>query len=380
MVARIIGFSIPIQIVPRVSLSDKAMISDTYATSHSSSILEIAPVILSAVWKGAKSTQEGPLYEIAISRLEKREWSLPQILHKGTQEIWSPVFAKLSSGELWVFHREGDTPRAAKGFLQRSLDGGLTWSEREPLPDGILGPTKSKPLVRKDGALVCGSSVEIGEPGTNGASTALYINIYDGKTWTSRGPLSIRGQPFGAIEPALFLDKEGNIRLVCRDRAWKNKEIGWIYTSVSRDGGNSWEPLKATTLPNPDSGIDVVDLGNGKALLFFNDSHKERKALTAALTADGGLSWERVLVLEKGDAQFPSAARAFDGLVHVTYASNGLHHALHYRPFKTLDSDRDACDKVSDHKTPYRTKSFSHLECSCTTSAESQQFLPGLIE
>ncbi|MBS0616495.1 MAG: exo-alpha-sialidase [Verrucomicrobia bacterium] len=309
----------------KLILSEPTVVSSVWTRANSSSILEIEKNKIGAVWKASKVQGESKAFEISISMYEK-DWSLPKYLVTSTTELWSPVFAKLPSGELGIFYREGNTPRSAKGFLLRSSDNGHSWSKPEALPNGILGPTKSKPLLRSDNVLLCGSSKEIGEPEKDDPKTLrteLYINEFDGKIWKNHGPLTIPNQPFGAIEPALFHDKEGNIRLVCRDRAYKLEQMGWIYTSISRDGGVTWDPLQKTTLPNPDCGIDCLGLGRGKALLFYNDSHTERNALTMALTVDGGHSWKNILILEKDEGQFPSAMLDSKGMVHVTYAKQG---------------------------------------------------------
>lgn len=300
--------------------SDAPIVSDVWATANSSSILAVPGGNLSVVWKQTRTVEEQAISEICISRLENGDWTLPQVVQKRHETtLWSPVFAQGPSGLLWLFHREGKTPRTAMGYLQESKDGGVHWSERKALPEGILGPTKCKPLALKDGTLVCGSSVETGEPGEQGAATALCINIFDGKKWSKH---EVAGKPFGPIEPTL-LRGPNCIRLLCRDRSPRIQQTGWILTSLSRDGGKTWDPLQPTDLPNPDSGIDTLELGEGKALLFFNDSHTERDNLTIAMTLDGGASWKCVCLLEKGNGQFPSATLSPDGLVHVSYARDG---------------------------------------------------------
>ncbi|HBY60784.1 MAG TPA: neuraminidase (sialidase), partial [Solibacterales bacterium] len=39
-------------------------------------------------------------------------------------------------------------------------DGGKTWSAREHLPAGVLGPIRNKPLLLDDGTILSGTSVE----------------------------------------------------------------------------------------------------------------------------------------------------------------------------------------------------------------------------
>lgn len=106
--------------------------------------------------------------------------------------------------------------------------------------------------------------------------------------------------------------------MLCRDRANKIGEKGFVWMACSKDNGLQWSEFQQTLLPNPDSGIDVVDLKNGKIVLFYNHSHTDRHPLHMALSLDGGDHWsEPTLVDEEGE--FPSAILGSDGMIYVTY-------------------------------------------------------------
>ena len=190
------------------------------------------------------------------------------------------------------------------------------------LPAGITGPTKNKPLVTGEGTLICPASVCVGEPTDLFKATACWIEISEdgGVHWKKVGPLEVSDRKFGAIEPALFQDGAGHLRMLCRDRAHKVGGVGFIWESISEDGGLHWSELRQTELSNPDSGLDVADLGEGKIVLFYNHSHTDRFPLHMALSVDGGDHWSEPLVLAEV-GEFPAAIVTADGLVHVTYAA-----------------------------------------------------------
>jgi alpha-L-rhamnosidase len=78
--------------------------------------------------------------------------------------------------------------------------------------------------------------------------------------------------------------------------------------------------MKATTLPNPNSGIDAVSLRDGRALLVYNHTERSRSPLNVAVSTDGK-AWKAALTLEEqpGEYSYPAVIQTSDGLVHVTY-------------------------------------------------------------
>ncbi|MDE6685181.1 MAG: exo-alpha-sialidase, partial [Duncaniella sp.] len=91
---------------------------------------------------------------------------------------WNPVLFRVPyTGELLLFYKIGLNVGDWTGWLTRSTDGGVTWSDREPLPEGILGPIKNKPELI-DGRLLCPSSRE----GKGWRAVMEYTDDM-GKTW-----------------------------------------------------------------------------------------------------------------------------------------------------------------------------------------------------
>ena len=93
-----------------------------------------------------------------------------------------------------------------------------------------------------------------------------------------------------------------------------------IAESWSRDAGHTWSPLAATKLPNPNSGIDAVQLKDGRSLLVYNPTTDERTPLVVAVSK-GGHAWNNALTLESdpGEYSYPAVFQSSDGLIHVTY-------------------------------------------------------------
>lgn len=293
---------------------------------HRSCILETSGTLCAAFkggsGKGCANITMKENVGIWLSFYNEGSWSTPsQIVESKDSVCWGPVLAELQ-GELLLFYRIGKDPRHSLSFLKRSKDEGKTWGDAEMLPAGIVGPTNSKPLFDSLQNMICGSSVEIGEPEDFFKATACYIEIYSPLTglFSKYGPLEIPGKRFGCIEPSLFWTQEGTLKMLCRDRSQRIKKEGWIWSAESSDQGKTWTTLEKTDLPNPDSGVEVLSLGKGQHLLFYNHSPTNRFPLTLALSQDDGKSWDKVFDLEQESGEFPSAVLDTEGNIHVIYA------------------------------------------------------------
>ena len=287
----------------------------SFAAAHASTIAETADGLVAAWFAG---TREGHGdVGIWVARREGGGWLEPVEVADGRMTLrrrypcWNPVLFQPRHGPLLLFYKVGPSPSRWWGMLITSEDGGRSWSEPRRLPASILGPIKNKPIQLDDGRLLCPSSDEQGR-------RRIHLEWADenATTWR-RGPALNDGRSFAAIQPCLLAHADGRLQMLCRTRQ------GAVGQCWSQDGGDSWTPLTATELPNPDSGIDAVSLSSGQALLVYNHSHTARTPLNIAITGDGR-RWSALAVLEDepGEFSYPALIQGRDGTAHVTYTWN----------------------------------------------------------
>lgn len=294
---------------------------------HASTV-EVSNGTVVASWFGGTKEKNRDV-GIWMSRNTNGTWSTPIEIATGLQEdgtrypSWNPVLFKPKGRPLHLFYKVGPSPQEWWGLYMTSEDDGKTWSEPIRLPEGILGPIKNQPVQLEDGSILSPSSNE-----TPSGEWTIHIeqSTDNSQTWTSSGPLNDPGK-FGAIQPVVLNYGKGKLQLLSRT---KNEVIAQNW---SEDGGKTWGKMTATSLPNPNSGIDGVTLKDGRQLLVYNPTEKnwgDRVPLSIALSADGR-NWERVLDLEplrkstdkEGEEySYPTVIQAEDGKVHLVYTWN----------------------------------------------------------
>jgi len=288
---------------------------------HASTLAQTSRGLVAAWFGGTK--EKNPDVGIWSSYHDGKRWSSPRQWADGLQHknlrypCWNPVLYQPEANEpLMLFFKVGPNPREWWGELMLSYDRGRSFQPAQRLPEGIDGPVRSKPIRLKDGTLLCPSSTEHDDEWR-----FHFEKLNDGK-WSRFEP---QQQLFQVIQPTLLTHPGRRIQALYRSKH------GAIITNESKDGGESWSPLKKLGLPNNNSGIEALTLANGRHLLLYNhlggqgnNGWGKRHAIHLAVS-DDGIVWKALAVIEKakeGEFSYPAMIQTKDGLVHMTYTWN----------------------------------------------------------
>lgn len=264
-----------------------------------------------------------------IKQRVKNKFTVPESeLYR--KACYNPVLFEMPNGELLLFFKIGKFVQDWTGWLVRSYDGGKTWTDREALPQGFLGPIKNKPELIGN-RLICPSSTEKG-------GWRIHFEIYDltTKEWKRVGPIDTEqkirtadmlkkdAKPtfIGCIQPSILKLADGRLQVLCRS------QNGKVATSFSSDNGDSWTKVTLLDVPNNQSGLDAVTLRDGRHALIYNNIATKpgeetgpRTPLSIALS-DDGTHWHHALTLEDskiGEYSYPAIIQGKDGNLHCIY-------------------------------------------------------------
>ena len=211
---------------------------------------------LMAAWFGG--TSEGsPDVSIWTSVRNNNGWTQPVKTADGVQQdgkqfaCWNPVLFKAKDGTLYLHYKVGPNPREWWAMYKTSADDGNTWSAAEPLPEGFLGPIKNKPFQLADGNIQYPSSIESKDE----QHWTIHMEQSD-EMLTHWQKTNIDCDTFQAIQPTILSYPGHKLQLLARSKQ------NIIAQSWSYDNGHTWTRLSKTNLPNPNSGIDGLQLNN----------------------------------------------------------------------------------------------------------------------
>jgi predicted neuraminidase len=199
--------------------------------------------------------------------------------------------------------------------VKQSLDGGQTWTPSQRL--GLSPFFNVSELVKNNAQPLTddGWAVPIYHEAFGKFPEVLWLHPRASRVEAAKS------RAFGgrsAFQPALVALAPRRALLLCRAAG----NVPKIYTTLTSDAGRHWTAPRLSGLPNPNSGLDALRLGDGRLLLAFNDTVSGRENLRLALSSDEGVTWRRVRTLaEEPGAEFsyPFLLQTSDGRVHVTF-------------------------------------------------------------
>jgi predicted neuraminidase len=296
---------------------------------HVSSIAVAGQNKLICTWyAGSKEAAGDVAIFSAFFQEDTGKWTAPQILmdpRKSSQELrrWvrkvgNAVVINDRRGGLWLFYSSmlGGWSTTSLNYI-KSKDGGKTWSASQKL---ILSPffnltnnVKNQGLSLSRGAYLLPVYHEF----LHKFSQVVLLrpekaNLrYEVRRMTNAGK---------AIQPAIISVGGNNLAAFFRNAAGQGEN--YILKAESHDVGQNWSELRATSLPNPNSGFAMVRLTDGAILGVINHAFQDRSNLSLVISRDGGLTWKTLKVLENNpekEYSYPFLTRS-PQYYHLTYS------------------------------------------------------------
>lgn len=312
--------------------------NDGFPEVHASTLTEINGQVLVAGFGGAKEGND----DVGIWLTKKREngeWEKPDVIAKIREDAhWNPVLFS-QKDRVYLFFKVGKKISHWETWWMVSEDGGESWSDPTELvknDKGGRGPVRNKLIVLSDGTWIAGASTEFDD-----WVAFVDISTDEGKTWNKTESIDYDTSGFegkGMIQPTLWESEPGKVHMFLRTTN------GYIYRSDSEDFGRTWSSAYKTDLPNPNSGIDIVKVGNRLILAYNPDSENwgMRKDLNLAISEDNGVSWKAIVQVEQGEDQkdeysYP-AIIAMDSTVALTYTVNRKN--IKYKEFEIKTTNK----------------------------------------
>ena len=303
---------------------------------HVASLAQTPDGIMAAVWYGGAAECQ-PDVKIYFSQREPgTAWTAPRVimtrevverdLRRPIKALGNALLLANPDGSLRLLFVTIAMGKWSGSQLNScaSKDGGITWSRAERL---TLSPFFSfSELVRNRAIAQQGGGwcVPIYQEFLGKFPELLWIGERNGMPTYQKTRIAGGCSTF---QPSLIPLGEEYAEVLTRDYTSMRK----IHFSNSHDGGRAWASMEATELPNPDAGISGLRLSDGRLLVAFNDSAKDRSNLTLAIAAKNGEGWKRVAVLEnepEANFSYPFLMRTSDGMIRMAYTRKGKEIAL----------------------------------------------------
>lgn len=280
---------------------------------HSATLTELIDGELLAVWYSGSFEGSKDSVLMSSRRSSGGDWQPPSvILDLPELPVGNPVLDRGPRGlTLYFVILLGSWWTEAKLFRMHSSDGGHSWGPPERIREETGLMLRTRPLWLSSGTCLLPVYNEIDW------CPMILRSTDQGQSWDLYGDTTARGK---AIQPALAELSSGAVLMYTRTNQ------GRIFESRSYNDGLSWTASQPTSLPNPNSGIDLLRLRSGDMILALNPGSRGRGNLSILLSEDQGQTWAAPKTVAEGEGEFsyPSMMEDHSGQVHMVYTEHRM--------------------------------------------------------
>jgi predicted neuraminidase len=295
-----------------------------YGYSHMVMIGAMPPTSLwrfALTWQASGSIEGAPGQHLLISFADDPEatWTQPMMIpiQPVNLAVWGPVWHLDDAGVIWLFFSQstscrknagrGHTKYAPGGDIKyiRSVDG-VTWTSAKTIitqsSDQGIPKLVSNQLQVHAGtgnwvlpywreqphSKQCRPHADR----TVRTSAGVLVSTDRGASWKAIGSWRARGIRWLIEGTVAEVGDKGRLLQLYRSGE------STLYKQTSDNGGTSWSPATKTSIPNPNSKVNLIRMTDGDIALAFNDvGGGVRRKLSVAVSSDGS-AWNRLQQLE----------------------------------------------------------------------------------
>ena len=336
----------------------------SYKTAHAPALLALANGDVLCCWF-AGSFEGAPDVSIICSLLKKNSGKFTepvQISKDPERSEQNPSLFNGPDGAVWCMYTAQKARTEGKDNmqytsqvrLQKSFDGGLTWSDYTTVFEKEGTFARQPIVVLKNGRWIFGNWICTDSvAGLSGDPTVFKISDDEGKTWKEVS----MPESAGRVHANVVELEDGHLAAFMRSR-----EADFVYRSESLDNGDTWSVPVPTSLPNNNSSISAIKLQDGRVSIACNPTctrnpQKGKAAwpglrcpVAVAISEDGGRTFPIIRNFEQGEGyvgelnrtnnrqyEYPYLMQTDDGMLHLAYASRNRQ-CIEYQTFTVVSA------------------------------------------